>query len=85
MITCFTLNLSIDRRYVVENARMGAVNRVKECAATAGGKGLNVTRSVHVLGEDVVAAGIAEPYVAVTEAVPPLPDCRSSVTVYVFA
>ncbi|MBQ2335926.1 MAG: tagatose-6-phosphate kinase, partial [Victivallales bacterium] len=59
MITCFTLNLSIDRRYVVENARMGAVNRVKECAATAGGKGLNVTRSVHVLGEDVVAAGIA--------------------------
>ncbi|MBP5672890.1 MAG: 1-phosphofructokinase family hexose kinase [Victivallales bacterium] len=59
MITCFTLNLSIDRRYVVENARMGAVNRVKECAATAGGKGLNVTRSVHVLGEDVVAGGIA--------------------------
>ncbi len=59
MITCFTLNLSIDRRYVVENARMGAVNRVTECTATAGGKGLNVTRSVHVLGEDVVAAGIA--------------------------
>ena len=59
MISCFTLNLSIDRRYVVENARLGTVNRVKECHATAGGKGLNVARTVHVLGEDVVAAGIA--------------------------
>ena len=59
MISCFTLNLSIDRRYVVENARIGGVNRVTECTATAGGKGLNVARSVHVLGEDVLAAGIA--------------------------
>ncbi|MBR6058231.1 MAG: 1-phosphofructokinase family hexose kinase [Victivallales bacterium] len=59
MITCFTLNLSIDRRYVVENARMGAANRVMECTATPGGKGLNVTHTVQELGEDVVAAGIA--------------------------
>ena len=29
--------------------------------------------------------GIVEPYVAATESVPPLPDCRSSFTVYVFA
>ena len=31
MIAAFTLNLSIDRRYVVENSRVGTVNRVKEC------------------------------------------------------
>lgn len=59
MIAAITLNVSIDRRYVVENARFGAVNRVKECAYTAGGKGLNVARIAHTLGAPVVAGGIA--------------------------
>ena len=58
MIAAITMNVSVDRRYVVENARMGAVNRVKECSATAGGKGLNVTRIINALGEEVVAGGI---------------------------
>lgn len=59
MIFAITLNVSIDRRYVVENARTGAVNRVKECAYTAGGKGLNVARIVYKLGAPVTAGGIA--------------------------
>ena len=59
MIAAFTLNVSVDRRYVVENSRMNAVNRVKECTATAGGKGLNVARVIHALGEKVIAGGIA--------------------------
>ena len=59
MITAFTLNVSIDRRYVVDNAAVGAVNRVRECTASAGGKGLNVARVIHALDTDVTAAGIA--------------------------
>ncbi len=58
MIAAITLNVSIDRRYAVENDRHGAVNRVKECAYTAGGKGLNVARVLNKLGEPVIAGGI---------------------------
>lgn len=59
MIAAFTMNVSIDRRYVVANARQGAVNRVQECTYSAGGKGLNVARVLHTLGQDVIAGGIA--------------------------
>lgn len=59
MIAAFTLNVSIDRRYVVANSAMNKVNRVQECEYTAGGKGLNVARVIHALGADVVAGGIA--------------------------
>ncbi len=59
MIGAFTLNVSVDRRYVVENSAMNKVNRVKECTASAGGKGLNVARVIHTLGEQVIAGGIA--------------------------
>ena len=59
MIAAFTLNVSIDRRYVVANSAMNKVNRVTECVYTAGGKGLNVARVIHAMGEKVVAGGIA--------------------------
>lgn len=59
MIAAFTLNVSIDRRYVVENSALNKVNRVQECVYTAGGKGLNVARVIHALGEKVVTGGIA--------------------------
>ena len=39
MILTVTLNAAIDKRYVVENYEVGEVNRVKECAYVAGGKG----------------------------------------------
>lgn len=38
MILTVTLNAAIDKRYVVENFRLGEVNRVKECAYTPGRK-----------------------------------------------
>ena len=41
MILTVTLNAAIDKRYVVEGYQVGEVNRVKECAYTPGGKGLN--------------------------------------------
>mgnify|MGYP000816102872 CR=1 FL=1 len=35
MILTVTLNAAIDKRYVVENFRLGEVNRVKECASVS--------------------------------------------------
>ena len=50
MILTVTLNAAIDKRYVVEGFRVGEVNRVKECAYTPGGKGLNVSKPVSIAG-----------------------------------
>ena len=44
MILTVTLNAAIDKRYVVEEFRIGEVNRMKECAYTPGGKGLSGDR-----------------------------------------
>ena len=57
MILTVTLNAAIDKRYVVENAKMGEVNRVKECTYTPGGKGLNVSKPASIAGAKVVATG----------------------------
>lgn len=57
MILTVTLNAAIDKRYVVENFRVGEVNRVKECAYTPGGKGLNVSKPAAIAGADVIATG----------------------------
>lgn len=57
MILTVTLNAAIDKRYVVENYRVGEVNRVKECAYVPGGKGLNVSKPAAIYGAEVVATG----------------------------
>lgn len=57
MILTVTANAAIDKRYVVEGFGVGNVNRVKSCTATAGGKGLNVSRVAHLAGEQVTATG----------------------------
>ena len=57
MILTVTLNAAIDKRYVVEGFRVGEVNRVKECAYTPGGKGLNVSKPASIAGAEVVATG----------------------------
>ena len=57
MILTVTLNAAIDKRYVVENCRMGEVNRVKECTYVPGGKGLNVSKPASIYGAEVVATG----------------------------
>lgn len=59
MILTVTLNAAIDKRYVVEEFRIGQVNRVKECAYTPGGKGLNVSKPAAIAGAEVVATGFA--------------------------
>lgn len=57
MILTVTLNAAIDKRYVVEEFKIGEVNRVKECAYVPGGKGLNVSKPAAVAGAEVVATG----------------------------
>ena len=57
MILTVTLNAAIDKRYVVEDFKVGEVNRVKECVYTPGGKGLNVSKPAAIAGAKVVATG----------------------------
>lgn len=56
-ILTVTLNAAIDKRYVVEGFQTGEVNRVKECAYTPGGKGLNVSKPAAIYGAEVTATG----------------------------
>lgn len=57
MILTVTLNVAIDKRYVVSNFKVNGVNRVKECTYSAGGKGLNVSRVAAIAGEKITATG----------------------------
>lgn len=56
-ILAITLNPAIDKVYAVDNFEIGGVFRPRDMTATAGGKGLNVARVVHLLDEPVVATG----------------------------
>lgn len=57
MIATVTPNVSVDKLYEVNEFETGKVTRVMRCNATAGGKGLNVSRIVSILGEQVIATG----------------------------
>jgi tagatose 6-phosphate kinase len=56
-ILAVNLNAAIDKVYAVDDFKVGGVFRPREMTATAGGKGLNVARVCHLLGETVVATG----------------------------
>lgn len=57
MITTVTFNPAIDKRYYIEDIKIGEVQRVIEVENTAGGKGLNLSRVTSILGERVAATG----------------------------
>lgn len=57
MILTVTLNAAIDKRYVVDDFKVGEVNRVRECSYVPGGKGLNVSKPASIYGAEVVATG----------------------------
>lgn len=57
MIATITLNPSIDKHYIINDLIKGNVMRAKKVENTAGGKGLNVSRVIKLLGEDVLATG----------------------------
>ncbi|MFV9568160.1 1-phosphofructokinase [Thermoanaerobacter mathranii] len=61
MITTVTANPAIDRTIIVENLKLGSVNRVIRSRVDAGGKGINVAKNLKNLGDDVIALGFIGP------------------------
>jgi 1-phosphofructokinase/tagatose 6-phosphate kinase len=59
MILTVTLNAAIDRTVAVPNFRLGHRHRAVESRTVAGGKGINVARSLSLLGRPVIATGLA--------------------------
>ncbi len=58
MILTVTMNPSVDMRFMVDEFARGGVFRSREDQQTAGGKGLNVTRVLSLLGVPVTATGL---------------------------
>lgn len=61
MITTVTANPAIDRTVIVENLRLGSVNRVIRSRVDAGGKGINVAKNLKNLGDEVITLGFLGP------------------------
>jgi 1-phosphofructokinase/tagatose 6-phosphate kinase len=59
MIITVTLNAAIDKTLEVPNFRLGRRHRAVEQTSMAGGKGVNVARTLKTLGQPVIATGIA--------------------------
>lgn len=57
MILTVTLNPSVDIAYHLDQLNLDTTNRVAESFKTPGGKGLNVTRVLKQLEEELVASG----------------------------
>lgn len=62
MIFTLTLNPVLDLEYRVDRIRMGEIHRSAPVRADWGGKGLNVSRVLRVLGVDSTAVGFAGGY-----------------------
>lgn len=59
MITTVTMNASLDKAYFMkEKIENGTVMRVPSCRTSAGGKGMNVARVIHLCGAKVQASGL---------------------------
>lgn len=59
MILCITPNPAIDRTLVVPSLVPGEVHRAQRTIVAAGGKGLNVARTIHILGGVPLCMGFA--------------------------
>jgi len=57
MILCLTPNPAIDRTLYVDTIKLGEVHRAEKVLIAAGGKGLNVARTIHTLGCDALCMG----------------------------
>src|SRR5690349_593871 len=59
MILCITPNPAIDRTLIVPNLALGNVHRAAQTIVAAGGKALNVARTIHTLGGESLCLGFA--------------------------
>lgn len=57
MITTVVLNPAVDKIYFADNFQAGGLFRIKETITSAGGKGINVSRVIRALGEEVLSLG----------------------------
>ena len=57
MIVTVTMNPAIDKTVDVENFEAGGLNRIKRVVSDAGGKGINVSKTIHELGGTSIASG----------------------------
>ena len=57
MILCLTPNPAIDRSMYVDELQIGEVHRAGKVLTVAGGKGLNVARTIRTLGGDPLCMG----------------------------
>ena len=90
MIVTVTCSPAVDVTYVVPQLTPGGVHRVETVQERPGGKGVNVARVLHQLGEPVVATGLADAafdaFLGSTGVpasfVPALPSVRRTVVVH---
>ena len=59
MIICITPNPAIDRTIILPSLVLGSVNRAERSIVAAGGKGLNVARTIRNLGGESLCMGFA--------------------------
>src|SRR3982074_2990509 len=59
MILTVTLNLAVDVTYELDRIHWGKTNAVRPVGRRAGGKGVNVARTLHQLGREVMVTGLA--------------------------
>jgi 1-phosphofructokinase family hexose kinase len=59
MILCITPNPALDRTLLVPRLRLGNVHRAQKIIVAAGGKGLNVARTIRILGGEPLCMGFA--------------------------
>ncbi|MFI3171427.1 MAG: 1-phosphofructokinase [Eubacteriales bacterium] len=57
MIVTVTMNPAIDKTIDVESLQVGKLNRIKRVEQDAGGKGINVSKTIQALGGESIATG----------------------------
>ena len=62
MILCITPNPAIDRTLLLPSLKLGHVHRAEKIIVAAGGKGLNVARTIRILGGRPLCMGFAGGY-----------------------
>lgn len=57
MIVTVTMNPAIDKTVDIEHLERGGLNRIQRVELDAGGKGINVSKTIHALGGESLATG----------------------------